>query len=198
MTKVVAVPGTLGRWGGWWQPGSPFWSYQAANGLIPAQLPTGHVFEWDSELDWLSWFYGGRSLLYFLLATMVDRVIAHSFGGYVALHAAAEGARIERLITIGTPVREDMRALRERARPNIGRWWQVIDPNFDLTAVLGAIDGSCGPITREMPEADATVGVNAIGHGGELLDARDPAQAVKWERQSLAAFLRGEGYESAA
>lgn len=207
---VTAVQGTWGWEGGWWEDGSRLWAYLAPFGIRPARV--GDLpFVWSTDLGgtwqfwrrwfggeprWSDWEAGGYALAYFLRhAPESERVVlSHSHGGQVALHAAALGARIDRLITVSTPVRADMAGTVAKARPHIGEWWHVCDLEHDRTAWWGAFgDGHVGN-KREFRDADHNIRIAGIGHSGLL---EDPKLFPLWQKRGLIDFLRGTVPEQA-
>jgi hypothetical protein len=99
-------------------------------------------------------------------------VIAHSHGGQVVFYACAEGLKLSLLITIGTPVRSDMRAIVEKARPNIGHWLHVFESSYWANKMqwLGALfDGHVG-IEWRHAAADVNIDVPGVGHSRLLVD----------------------------
>lgn len=167
-STYITVPGTHGdngeSTGLWWQAGSPFARFMHRHGVEP--FNDERPFTWSTDLNghrfwrrWLGmrdshrdWIAAGYALCYYLwplheqdqYVQIENRnVIAHSHGGQVVFYACAYGGlRINRLITVGTPIRRDMRAVIERARPNIGQWLHVRGTT-DHVALWGSIgDGS--------------------------------------------------------
>lgn len=205
MTGVVGVPGTWGSKGGWWSDGSDFWQHVASLGLEPVRIE-GKPFEWSTELgtslcfwrQWgigsgsvKTWQYAGKALGYYLsdLPPSERAVIAHSHGGQLAFYAAADGWLIDRLMTVGTPVRADMEAVVAQARPNIRQWWHVCDMEDDRIARWGAFgDGRWFRVTRTFPQAGINFRAANIGHSGLL---EDPSVFHYWKDLGLAEFLKG-------
>ena len=166
----------------WWQYDSAFAAFLKAHGLNPSHpVP----FIWSSDIDggfrwpWTKrkfrdWESAGYALAYYLDDVPPERrlVIAHSHGGQVALFAASQGTRIAQLVTVGTPVRRDMREVRALARPNIKHWLHV-HVKADRMQRLGELfDGHLG-IHREFEEADVNAHVDdrKVGHSGVLTRA---------------------------
>jgi hypothetical protein len=166
----------------------------------------GRLFEWETHLgsSWAfwrrwgwgdravqGWFYAGRSLSYYLDGVLPEEriVVAHSHGGQVALHAAASGLYIHRLLTIGTPVRADMAPIARQARANIGKWWHVSDLESDPMAILGMFgDGDVGGRrTFALTAVDRNVRLEGIRHSRML---NDPKVFRLWPKAGLIRFLR--------
>lgn len=98
------------------------------------------------------------------------RVVAHSHGGNVVAYACAAGLKVSLLVTVGTPVRRDMAAVWEQARPNIGYWLHLFESSYkaNLMQLLGSLfDGRLGVVWRH-PLADCNIDVPGIGHSGVL------------------------------
>lgn len=210
-TTYLPVQGTWG-WGRgsalrWWQVGSPFHAFLAGHGL--ELLCPSDPFVWTSNLDGLKpwsrlneWRCAGINLRQHLKPPLLSdelyvpyekrNLIVHSHGLQVALYAAAgsEGAprlRIHRLISIGSPVRDDMMDVARQARPNIGEWLHVHSDSSDRTQWLGGLfDGALG-IVRTHPLADVNVGIPQVGHSGIL---EDPALFRHWTEDGLLDWLR--------
>jgi hypothetical protein len=202
----VNVIGVQGTWswkpGQWWAPGSEFWAHLAPHGIAPA-LVKERPFKWSTDAGdtwnpfrrlfgtprFSDWEAAGESLVYFTDRMDDVVVIAHSHGGQCALFAASYGVRIRKLITIGTPVRQDMRHIIALARPYIGEWWHVTDADSDCIGWWGAFaDGKVGN-KREFDQADENIKIDGIKHSGLL---SDPKQFHWWEDAGLAAFLTND------
>jgi pimeloyl-ACP methyl ester carboxylesterase len=216
MTPILPIHGT---WGAdfdgaasglpqWWQAGSPFTAFMRERGLDATYF---EPFVWSGDVagiarllpwNWFrapgsrDWEAAARALCYHqeprkCPVPFAERnYIAHSHGGQVALLAAASGLKIRRLVTVSTPVREDMRRTIELARPNIERWWHLYDPRplSDRFQVLGELgDGRVG-WRRAFVKADRNIAVPGVGHSGLLCEPRCFSQ---WAQRGLLDFLRG-------
>lgn len=207
MTPYLPVPGTW-AWDGedapteWWRRGSVFARHMAAEGF--EQIGDERSF-WSTALDgvnlvekWLQrgqrihriWRFGGETLARHLgtLPAVDRRLIVHSHGLQPALYAIAEHKLVvPRLISVGSPVRGDMMAIADRARPLIGGWLHVASDASDRWQWLGELlDGQLG-IVREHPLADQNLLIREAGHSGLLRDQL----LIDYIVPSLAAFLRG-------
>lgn len=108
------------------------------------------------------------------------RFWAHSHGDKPILFACAgiraDGSfgkplRIRSLVTVMSPVRDDMRAIVERAKPNIGYWEHIHSDHSDLIQIAGSLlDGRLG-IVRAQPGAHRNTAIAGVGHTGLLEDA---------------------------
>ena len=100
-------------------------------------------------------------------------VLTYSFGNEPALWAAAKGLKIRTLITVGGPVRKDMREVVERARPNIYHWICVYSDGDWMQHFGTWFDKEWNPF-RPMPKDPlCDLGVRLprrAGHGGVYYD----------------------------
>lgn len=209
----IPIPGTHGDNGEptglWWQSGSPFARFMYRAGLC--HLNEDRPFTWSTDLNghrvWRrflglrdphrDWIACGYALSYYLWPAQqqedyVDiaerNIVAHSHAGQGVFYACALGGlRINRLITIGTPVRRDMRHIVRRARPNIGQWLHIRSES-DTTAIWGGIgDGAFGAQRTFWGEEDWTDIVPDIGHSGVL---HDENLFHYWQARAWIEFLK--------
>jgi hypothetical protein len=139
----MLIPGTWSSSDEWWRASSSFARFLQLNGfeLIGAERP----FTWTTSVNgllslrkggkFIDWKTGGDNLYAYLeppisnipLVSVNERnLIAHSHGGQVVRFALAAGLQINNLVTIGTPVRDDMRPIWEKALLNIkGHWTHI-------------------------------------------------------------------------
>jgi hypothetical protein len=188
MATVLLLAGTHDTQPGtWWQRGSLFTRCLEAHGHTLAAPGDGS--SWTAELDGVLgqhgvWAREGDRLRAYLAqhpVAGVDVVIAFSHGGQVATYAAADGATIPHLITLGTPVRGDLEAVYAQARPRIGRWTHVYAVGGgDWWQLLGSLFDGVLRVWRAMPDADCNVVARGLTHR----DLVDPAQwsARSWWR----------------
>lgn len=201
-SSVVLIAGT-GSWkpGGqdWHTDGSPFVRFLRAHHVEPVFGRNGRPFTWSTGLggvgfgdgDHRVWQAAGANLLDYLVPPFCPesrlppeqtQLIAHSHGLQVALYACAAGLRVQTLISLGSPIREDMRATAEQARPNIARWVHVHSDSSDRWQWFGTLfDGRFG-IVRRHPLADRNVGIPKVGHSTLL---RDEAAFPRWLEAGL-------------
>lgn len=217
-TPVLLVQGTH-AWGRtdpraeWWHPESAFVAFLAQAGFSLVGAP--RVFQWDTDLDgigWLqrrpqkkhiNWEAAGLNLYAYLVppvtaaaqredyVPIADRnLIAHSHAAQVVAYACAAGLKINRLLTLASPVREDMRAVYAQARPNIQSWRHVHSDDSDRIQWLGEVfDGKWG-IVRRQPYADVNVLLPDVSHSKLLTQ---PAYFPLWQVNGLVDFLKGAG-----
>ncbi len=213
MTLYVPVPGTHG-WPddahAWWRWHSPLACYLARRGL--SVLAPDRPFVWSTDLDglrfwrrWIGrggthrdWRAAGAALGFYLVCRdpqcphgvpYDDRnLIAHSHGLQPVLYAAAASRApfIRRLLSIGSPIRADMRTVIDGALPKIGRWLHVTTTGFDLMQILGRLgDGRIG--APALPRSVEVRRIPGIGHSDLLTDR---AAFALWDRHGLIDFLR--------
>lgn len=197
MIAVTAIAGTWAWKSQWWQDGSTFWAYMRLHGIGPARIG-GLPFRWSTDLGnswkfWESrrsdWEAGGDALAYYLDA-LPERervVVAHSHGGQLAFCCARLGVQIDRLVTVATPVRNDMKQIVDDARPYIRSWWHVCDEKSDKTAWWGAFGDRKIGNSRVFTQANEVVKLPKIGHS-KLLN--DPNKLPLWEQSGLIHMLK--------
>jgi hypothetical protein len=209
---ILCIPGThdytgteadAGRW---WFPGnathppSPWVQEARRRGLVVLGDP-GAPFVWSSDLDgawprWLrrssaltTWKAAGEAVREYCWARGVRRVqlVAWSHGGQVGAYAAARrlaGFRVSTLLTLGMPIRGDMRVIYKAARATPDVWWEAIysegwgDP-WQLAGELW--DGTWG-WRRANDWACHNTPVPGVGHG-------DLVKLEVWNREKLWRFL---------
>lgn len=215
MTRFLPVAGTHG-WrgqpvGGWWQQGSPWLRYMREQGFAP--YAPDRPFIWTTHLDgiWpfsgracaqhLTWQAAGDNLYAYLVPPLhggdangvaprpiETRLVVHSHAAQVVAYACARGLKVRRLITVGSPVREDMTSVWAAARPHIDRWVHVHSDHSDRWQWLGTIGDGVFGIVRRMPLADRNVSIRGVGHTGILTE---PEAFGWWEAEGLVEELRG-------
>jgi hypothetical protein len=210
VTKVLLVQGThaFGRSGEtveWWNSRSPFCEFLQAEGfeILGAQQP----YVWESGLDGTGWFgkaqrhikwrAAAHNLHAYLRNPLVpvdyvpraDRnIIAHSHGLQVVAYACLYGLMVNRLVTVGSPVRADMSAVYEAARKNIQSWLHVYSDGSDRIQWYGTLfDGHVG-ILRKVKVADVNLKIPKVGHSRLL---NDQACFPLWRENGLIDFLKG-------
>lgn len=218
ITLVQLVQGTHG-WGRsadetqWWHHASPFATWLTAQDCLV--LGAVRPFIWDTDLDGIGWLHrrpfkkhinweaAGWALYNYLVPAiaregfvvddyvpLADRnLVAHSHALQVVAYGCANGLKINRLLTIGSPVREDMADVYAAALPNIGAWLHVHSDGSDRVQWFGELfDGHFG-VVREAPLADRNVLIAKVAHS-KLLN--DPAAFPLWREHGLLKFLREE------
>lgn len=198
MIPFIAIGGTW-AWDGsalgqWYDQDSPWSANMRARGLEHHHLLYGdpRPFVWSTDLDgapwrrWLGmkpkmndWQAAGHNLFAYCVPPRAPQyrippselhIIAHSHALQVVSFAAADGLRINTLITVGSPIRKDMYEVYERARVNIGFHWHFCSDGTDTMQWLGELgDGAFG-IIRKHPCAQQNVMIPKVGHSGILHD----------------------------
>lgn len=199
--KTVLVAGTgswkLGEAGDWYFPDSPFVKLLTEEGVEVKFDGNGipRPFVWDTALAGVpfftstkEWAAAGASLAYF--ARPATNLIVHSHGLQVALFSLADwGLKADVMISVGSPVREDMMEVAKRARKNIGFWLHIHSDSSDRWQWYGELfdggwkhwfPGGEPRIVRTHPLADVNDSVPGVGHS-ELL--RDPSTFHFWKER---------------
>lgn len=180
----VMVPGTHGLWDTWYRNGLA--DAFAQRGWPP--LCSYDRFTWDTKLDGIfgsndAWVAAGRALCWYLDAKGHNRnkplmVVAHSHGGQVAAYAVKFGAQVKHLITMATPVRNDLKNVYAVVYRGVERWTHIHSNASDLWQVWGGLfDGKVG-VYRKMPNADENIGIPEVGHSGML-------EPEAWDKHNL-------------
>lgn len=210
---IILVAGTNG-WNpratqkAWCDPGSDFARFLEAEGFSvafgAAADGSPRPFVWSTDVggvgfgdgDLKVWHAAGLNLYSYIIPPLYPReriapadtkIIAHSHGLQVVLFACAAGLKVDTLLSLGSPIREDMQATTSAARPNIRRWVHVHSDGSDWWQWLGALfDGNVG-IVRAAARADENIAIPKVGHT-DLLNK--PEHQDIWRARLLPA-LRG-------
>lgn len=192
----------LGTWaydgtpdaGEWWNPGSPFSHYLAMYGL--EYLEPDEPFIWDGHIDGIDgkrviWTAAASQLAYRLKRLPLERrnLVAHSHGGQVAL-LAANLVGINRLVTVATPVRLDMRPSVLGASI-LGGWRHLYSTGWtDYMQLLGSLfDGAWSLERRFLVPTCQNIGIpGGVGHSRLLTD---PTVFDWWVKSGTCSFLAG-------
>lgn len=199
--------------GRWWSQDSAFGLFMQGCGF--RHLGGPRPFVWTTDVNghkpWRRWFGMGNPHLDWQCAgenlnaylrpyrdatdeytPLADRrLIVHSHGLQPVLYACAEhDLKIHRLVSVMSPVRDDMQALAERARPNIGKWMHLHSDGSDRWQLLGQLGDGRIFGARRHPQADYNVCVKGAGHTGVL---EDPVLMTLWRQAGWLDFL-GEPY----
>jgi hypothetical protein len=79
--------------------------------------------------------------------------------------------KVNNLISVGSPVRKDMKAIVKLARPNIKFWLHISDTKWDTWSFAGTLtDNWLFHKDLRHPEADINDQVPGIGHSKILYD----------------------------
>jgi len=156
--RVIIVPGTWGNTpdhDDWWKPGKPFWERLVELNYQPLS------FAWSTELDGVlgdntTWEKAGERLRKQILPK--DTVIGHSHGGQVIAYAC-EGILVGKVITLATPVRDDVPY--RNIQTASSQWTHVYGNYTDYWQLIGSVmDGGFHGWRRQMPLADSNIKVD--------------------------------------
>lgn len=221
VTRFTGVHGTMHRDPEWARSEAPLRKLFNENNLVP--LYPDDPFCWSGDVngwqfwrrftgrysggDREDWEAGGSALRWYLAGAKVeDRgCIAHSHGLWPVIEAAAHGLKIPWLISVGSPIREDMEDRIKLARPNIGAWLHIYDPHFDWWGMWGSFgDGKFNwnraqryageahdyrdsvLYSRFWPRAGGNDPITGVGHSGILVD---PQHFHYWTDRNWWAFM---------
>ena len=180
--KTILVGGTHANDSDpWFLPDSRF-ATAAKHNRIDISCGRGEGFIWSSQLEvWRfkkdmgtdAWVAAAHSLLSYIDAYCEGQanIIAHSHGGNVACIAAKwdNSCRINKLVTLGTPVRKTMSSTYSSAVVNTAAWRHIYSTS-DWWQMFGTF-GTFNPWkTRIMASADENILAKGKGH----TDLHDP------------------------
>lgn len=173
----AARPGVSGSYY-WWKPPSVFIANLKAAGL--EIVSETDYFDWSTALDGVDdansdWSTAGKALYWWWKANGKKplSLIAHSHGAQVVAYGLTYGSldpipfKLERLVTVGSPVRYEINGMWERIKDmgHIGQWThiyadeKIVLPDDLGYQELGSSNSSTFPFTRLMPHADLNVEV---------------------------------------
>lgn len=132
----------------WWKTSGAFSQFSARNNVF--QLESQHPFVWSSDISGFKynltsgnakhtdWRAGGYALAYYLQNTHPSNrnLIIHSHGLQVVAYAAVLGVQFNNIITICSPVRNDLKDAYEILNLKTNRWLHIYD-NSDFIQILG-------------------------------------------------------------
>lgn len=195
MSQVVLVAGTYGLEGNvtseWWYPTSPFAAFLSTHGI--STVGKTRPFEWSTNIDGLigkpiDWIAGGANLLSYLVPVLCEdrrmppnqtHIICHSHGLQVVLYACEMGLKVDTLVSVCRPVRQDVMNACPHARSRIRSWTHLYSNNRDYWQALGEfMDGGHWGIVRKHPWADKNDYTADVGHTGLLEDEQQFSQWV--------------------
>lgn len=219
MTKTAVLVGGTWSWRGWtttgewYQAGSPFVTFLEAQGV--QVLSKDRPFVWESAVDVFkgktqTWEAAGAHLYDYLVPPLggPDRdnyvpipqrnIIAHSHGLQVVLEACRGGLRINNLVSVCSPVRDDYLALAQTLKQTkaIQGWLHLTGSSWKDRMIWmgGLFDGHWG-IRRTHPSADQNDGNGKADHGSFV---RDPAFFPDWVDRGWLAYTYGSIPKGAA
>jgi hypothetical protein len=190
MKQVILVPGTH-AWDGvkkdWYSPGQPFHEFMVTMPGHALVCPS-NPFVWSTRLggvgfgdgDLVVYRAAGMNLFQYCVPPRFPDlqippcdlvVISHSHGLQPVLFAAMYGLKIDLLIDVSGPVRQDLMPIAQAAKPNIRRWVHTYGGRRDRWQWLGGLfDGHVG-VERKHPLAE-NLQVPGADHGEVLREPR--------------------------
>lgn len=168
--KTIALEGT---WASrhevsWADPSSP-WMLNAMDEGVDF---FDDIFEWSTELDGVigrnsGWIAAAKDLKWHSHKYEPNEyvnLVAHSHGGNVAAYACADGMYVKNLITVGTPVRWDMRKVWKKAYQNIGSHTHLYGSKDYIWIFFGSFfDGTFG-LHRRFPKPTINYEIGGESH----------------------------------
>lgn len=191
----------------WWQDNSFFHRFMQRHGFdLPCPLDP---FVWSTDLngaafwrrwsilkglvsrskDHRDWIAGGAALRWYISYCKVSgvNIIAHSHGLQVAAYAAEQGLLIDKLVSVGSPIRKDMEPIYEGARHNIKKWLHIQDGNNDRIQLAGLFGDGAFSMRRAAKFADHFDTLPNISHSRIV---SDPNAFHYWQDLSWLEFLK--------
>jgi hypothetical protein len=177
----------------WWRPASPFVSmlhyhgrtlldeadpfwWSGVLGGTTAAPPYNPDDAWARDRRLVLWSDAGMKLRWYLDAKAhgepVD-VVCHSHGGAVLVFALLYGAKIRNVVSVSSPIRNDMLVHRAEATKRLlGRLLHFFD-NTDMTQAEGCIGDGLYPLilNRLWPEPALCVEQAGNGHSKMLYES---------------------------
>lgn len=199
---VGTVSGTWGRGETgpgsyrWWKPPSVFIANLRNAGL--EIVSETDYFDWSTNLDGVrghndDWLTSGKALYWWWAAHGMRplSLIGHSHAGQIIAYALAYSRQLynllkidpvpmvlDHLVTVGSPVREDMQPVWDQAKPLIEDWThiycdeKIILPDDLGYQELGSSNSPEFPFTRLMPQADRNVEVTPATTHHDLIQSK--------------------------
>lgn len=205
MTPTILVAGTW-AWKDngatdWYCPGHPFGVFLGEHG-VKVCYDGAKPFVWSTGLGGVPlitgktvWPAGGAALAYFQDECKCDapNAIVHSHGLQVAAYAAAEhGMRFKTLISVSSPIRNDMAERYAALRKNTGYWLHIHSDASDEWQWRGELFDTLNPfkwrVHRTAPLADKNDFIPKVGHSDVLYD---PTKYHYWIERGWLDSLKG-------
>ena len=186
----------------WWKTSGAFAQYARRFNLFQvSHLPP---FVWTSDLNGfgfsllgprtklVDWNAGGWALYYYLLhLPLHDRnLIVHSHGLQPLLFCCSYGLRVNNVVSVCSPIREDMSFVTDIARPNIKNWLHIYNTT-DTTQWMGQIGDGKWFGVRKSPHANVNhqLDEKTKNNHSELLKVS--GKMDYWVKNGWFDFLRG-------
>jgi hypothetical protein len=182
----------------WWKTTGPFAQFARRNAMHQwNKLPP---FIWSSDINGIGytflapktklvdWLAGGWSLVYYLQNVPEEHrnFIVHSHGLQPLLFCASFGYYIHNVVSVCSPIRNDMEDITVRARPYIHKWLHIYD-QADRTQFLGQIGDGNWFGSRASKYADENHKLEKIDHS--LILKKDSMMHL-WLTQGWFDYLR--------
>lgn len=166
----------------WYKSNSEFSLFMSLHGFH--QLFPNTPFKWSMEIDGIplpsrtkhsNWRAGAKALIYYLQLTEIPlhkrNIICHSHGLNVVLYACGqEGLKLNNLISVASPIRNDMCEIADIAQDNIENWLHIRDARTDWRGTLGQIWDGKWSLDRTNKWADDEDIVREISHSKIIRD----------------------------
>lgn len=201
-TFYVPIGGTW-DWDGhpgtrWYEKDSDFCLFLKEHSF--EHLYPNHSFEWSAELEGIplaskvnhsSWIAGAKALIYYLDLSKTPlenrNIICHSHGLNVVLYACGlYKLQLNNLISVSSPIRNDMREVADIAIDNIEHYLHIRDSRKDWMGTLGQLFDGRFSFDRTNKWADDEDIVKGISHSKIL---RDKTCFHLWEDRRWLNFL---------
>jgi pimeloyl-ACP methyl ester carboxylesterase len=186
MIRYIAIAGTFGaNKHDWFADDSNLSQFLKKQHCEQLVVVPSNRYMWSTAVDGIgesedTWDAAGRALAHYIAPPLLGEsllkpeetfIIAHSHGGNVVAYACGKyGLKINGLITVGTPVRNDLNDIYKAASANISRHLHLYAGWRDYWQVWGSLfDGRFG-IHREHPFASWNSKVPKSDHGSILRD----------------------------
>lgn len=204
-TYIIPVHGTWLPEKDWWLLGSDFYTFAAQNNILYFVFDNESYepFNWSGDVDgfnWLSlftlglkkdkhtdWIAGGKSFKsYVRYIPLKDRnLIIHSHGLQVITYS---GVILNNVITVGSPIRNDLMGEYKKLRANCKNWMHIYDSRWDRMGFMGQIfDGKFLGSRACLIDGVKNCPQTSIGHSNIL---RDKKLFSKWNTEGWFDFLR--------
>lgn len=189
----ISVHGTwdLGE-DAWWRHGSSFCKFAGENGLHCEE--EHEPFFWSGAIDGVgffgnkheTWMASGLSLKNRLRLSKREHrnLILHS---HALQNAAYADIEVNNIITVGSPIREDMADLYLKLRKRCNKWLHIYDASWDKMGFLGQMFDGRWFGGRDCPLAHFNDPLKKIGHSSIL---RDQKAMQNWVTRGWFHFLK--------
>ncbi len=184
-TLTVIVHGTWAS--SWWRPRTgDFWVY--LQNLVGTCYDGEDPYYWSGDWSHQARVVAARKLLIWARRQTYDKLVlvCHSHGGNVCFLASALGLKIDRLVTLGTPIREDYQPNMQ----NVGEIVNVYSTNDKIqVADLGGVPHCDG---RTLCENEKAINHRALNDGtGDQPKHSELHEGDTWRASNIEEFMEG-------